>query len=35
LTSDGHDGAMDVVAILLAVLMFAVLLGLVYGIERI
>jgi hypothetical protein len=30
-----HDVVMDVVAILIGVLMFTILLGLIYGIERI
>jgi len=30
-----HDGAMDIVAVLLGVVMFAVLFALIFGIERI
>jgi hypothetical protein len=30
-----HDRAMDIVAVLLGIVMFAVLLALIYGIERI
>ena len=30
-----HDGAMDIVAVLIAVIMFAALFALIFGIERI
>ena len=31
----GHDAPMDIVAVLLGLVMFAVLYGLIFGIERI
>ena len=31
----GHDASMDIVSVLLGILMFAILISLVYGIDRI